>query len=118
SGNWSGTFDFGTDSNNPNDSNHPFANALLGVFKSYTESNTRPPLYESTTSYEWYAQDNWKVTRKLTLDLGVRFGWATPFYSARRQEAGFVPSTWIAADAVRFISPVKINNVRQGQDPV
>jgi hypothetical protein len=118
SGKWNGSYDFTVDSANPNDTQNPFANALLGVFKSYSESNTRPPLYENSTSYEWYAQDNWKINRKLTLDLGVRFGWSTPFYSPRRQEAGFVPSTWIAANAIHFISPVKINNVRQGQDPV
>ena len=55
-------FDFSTDTNNPNDANHPFANALLGNFKSYTESNNRPPLYENTTSLEWFVQDNWKVS--------------------------------------------------------
>lgn len=118
SGTWNGKYDFTVDSNNPNDTQNPFSNALLGVFKSYTESNARPPLYEYSTSYEWYAQDNWKINRKLTLDLGVRFGWSTPFYSPRRQEAGFVPSTWVGSQAVRFITPVKINGVRQGQDPV
>src|SRR5438876_9038875 len=94
SGNWAGTLDFSTDTNNPNESGHPYANALLGNFKSYTESNTRPPLYESTNSLEWFAQDNWKVSRRLTLDLGVRFGWSQPFHSFRRQEAGFVPDRW------------------------
>ena len=118
SGKWNGTFDFTVDSNNPNDTQNPFSNALLGVFKSYTESNTRPPLYENTTSHEWYLQDNWKVTHRLTLDVGVRFGWSTPFYSPRRQEAGFVPSRWDPAQAVRFITPVKPGSVRQGQDPV
>ncbi len=32
-----GTFDFGRDGNNPFDSNHPFANALLGNFRQYSE---------------------------------------------------------------------------------
>jgi hypothetical protein len=118
SGNWSGTFDFGTDSNNPNDSNHPFANALLGNFKSYLESNTRPPLYESTRSFEWFAQDNWKVTRRLTLDLGIRFGWSEPFHSFRRQEAGFVPATWNPANIIQLMTPVRIGNVRKAQNPL
>ncbi len=118
SGKWNGTYDFTVDSNNPNDSQNPFSNALLGVFKSYTESNTRPPLYENQMSHEWYAQDNWKVSKRLTIDLGLRFGWSTPFYSPRRQEAGFVPSMWNPAQAVRFISPVKVGSLRQGQDPV
>jgi len=118
SGTWNGTYDFTVDSVNPNDTQNPFSNALMGVFKTYKESNNRPPLYEQSFSYEWFAQDSWKVTRNLTLDYGVRFGWSTPFYSSRNQEAGFVPSMWNPKNAVRFISPVKINGTRVGQDPL
>jgi len=118
SGDWAGTVDFSTDSNNPGDANHPFANALLGNFKSYKEANTRPPLYENSKSLEWFAQDNWKVSRRLTLDAGVRFGWSTPFYSPRRQEAGFVPSLWNPAQQVSLMTPVRINNVRRAQNPL
>ncbi len=118
SGTWAGTLDFSTDANNPNESNHPYANALLGNFKTYTESNSRPPLYEQTTSLEWFAQDNWKISRKLTLDMGVRFGWSQPFYSPRRQEAGFVPGTWDSAKTVQLMTPVRINNVRKAQHPL
>ena len=38
---FSGTFNFQQDVNNPFDTNYPFANAALGVFDSYTESNAR-----------------------------------------------------------------------------
>jgi hypothetical protein len=116
-GNWNGTVDFSTDSNNPNDANHPFANALLGNFKSYTEANTRPPLYEGTTSVEWFVQDNWKVTRKLTLDIGSRFGWSQPWHSFRRQEAGFVPWLWDPKKTIQLMLPVRVNNVRKAQNP-
>jgi hypothetical protein len=118
SGDWAGTLDFSTDTNNPGDANHPFANALLGNFKSYKESNTRPPLYENSTSLEWFAQDNWKVTRRFTLDLGLRFGWSTPFYSPRRQEAGFVPGLWDPSQHVLLMNPVRINNTRRAQNPL
>ncbi len=117
SGVWNGTYDFTVDSANPGDTNHPFANALVGSFKSYRESNTRPPLYENTVSHEWYVQDNWKIHRRLTLDFGMRFGWSTPFYSPRRQEAGFVPALWDPSRAVQFISPARVNNTRVGRDP-
>ena len=118
SGTWNGTYDFTVDAVNPNDTQNPFSNALLGVFKTYKESNNRPPLYEQSFSYEWYVQDSWKVKRNFMFDYGIRFGWSTPFYSPRRQEAGFVPGMWNPAKAVRFISPARVNNVRVGQDPV
>ena len=117
-GNWNGTVDFSTDSSNPGDTNHPFANALLGNFKSYTEANTRPPLYEGTTSVESFVQDNWKITRRLTLDIGARIGWSQPWHSLRRQEAGFLPGLWNPAKAIRLMVPVRVNNTRMAQDPV
>jgi hypothetical protein len=117
-GNWNGTFTFSTDTNNPNDAGHSFANALLGNFTSYTESNTRPPLYETSKSIEGFAQDNWKITRRLTLDLGLRLGWSTPFYSQRRQEAGFVPWLWNPKDTIKLMTPVRVNNARRAQDPI
>ena len=67
-GNFAGTLDFSRDSNNPQDSSTPYSNAILGVLKSYAESSSRLPIYGFTTGVEWYAQNNWKVSRKLTVD--------------------------------------------------
>jgi hypothetical protein len=39
-----------------------------------------------------FAQDDWKVTPKLTLNLGVRYDFATPPYSAKNQLANFDPA--------------------------
>ena len=39
-----------------------------------------------------FAQDDWKITRKLTLNLGLRYDFATPPYSAKNQLANFDPS--------------------------
>jgi len=86
-------------------------------FQQYTESSSRPPLYENTTGVEWFAQDNWKVRRGLTLDFGVRFGWSRPWHSIRRQEAGFLPGLWDPAQAVVLMPGVRISNVRQARDP-
>jgi len=118
SGTFTGRFYFDTDTNNPLDSGYAYSNAVLGNFRYYTESSTRPPLHEFTTSLEWFAQDNWKVNRRLTLDVGLRWGWSTPFYSNSREEAGFVPALYDLKQRVSLIQPVLVNRVRMGRNPV
>ena len=103
--NFAGTLAFGSDSNNPGDTGYAYSNALIGTLANYTESNQRPPVYEYTTSAEWFAQDSWRVSRKLTLDLGVRFGWGQPWHSVQNLEASFLPGMWNPAQAVRLIGP-------------
>ena len=39
-----------------------------------------------------FAQDDWKLTPKLTLNLGLRYDFATPPYSAKNQLANFDPA--------------------------
>ena len=68
-----GSYNFGTDSNNPSNSGDGFANALLGNFDSFNQSTARTVFNVSYWNVEFYAQDSWRATRKLTLDLGVRF---------------------------------------------
>ncbi len=117
-GNFAGAFNFGRDVNNPNDANHPYANALLGNFASYTESTTRPWVQARSTLVEWYAQDNWKASRRLTLDYGVRFGWAQPYHGSRREEAAWVPGRFDPAKQVRLIEPVGVGSNRVGRHPI
>ena len=113
-----GTFSFSTDANNPNDSGHPFANALLGNYDTYTEPSARILNDQRQTVIEWFAQDNWKVSRKLTLDLGVRFSWSTPWADpAPQEEAGFAPSQWNRAQAVSLLMPVISGGKRVAIDP-
>lgn len=55
-----------------------YANFLLGDFASSTQT---PSYLFSREGYQlWglFAQDSWKVTRKLTVDYGLRWDYATP----------------------------------------
>lgn len=70
SGTYGGSFHFGRDVNNPFDSNYAYANALLGNFQSYTESDTRPSNEGRKSVLGWHVQNTWKANRKLTLDFG------------------------------------------------
>ena len=79
SGGHMGQFNFNRDRNNPLDSNHPFANAILGNFFSYQESSARTRGEAAIQSFEWFAQDSWRATKRLNIDFGVRFYSFTPY---------------------------------------
>jgi Carboxypeptidase regulatory-like domain len=77
--NFAGVFDFSNDVNNPLSAGSPFATAILGNFTSYTEAAGKARALGKRQMVEWYAQDTWKVNRKLTLTYGMRFSWFTPY---------------------------------------
>jgi len=92
--------------NNPNNTGHPYSNALLGEFNTYSQPNIGvfQGQYRST-NVEWYAQDNWKVTSRLTLDYGLRFNLVYPQFDAREQDYYFVPERFNPAQTVRLYRP-------------
>ncbi|MCU1234701.1 MAG: TonB-dependent receptor, plug, partial [Candidatus Solibacter sp.] len=116
--NFAGSMVFTQDGNNPLDTGYAYSNALLGVLDNYSEPSSRAGLYETTTSLEWYAQDTWKISRKLTMDAGVRFAFSQPWHSQHNQEAGWVPSTWNPANAAILMQPTLVGTTRMGLDPI
>ncbi len=84
-----GNIDFSRDTNNPGDTRHPFANALLGNFRTFAQTSASLLPEYPYTQVEWFAQDTWKVTRKLTLNYGLRMAWIQPLYDKLDQMANF-----------------------------
>ena len=75
---YNATILFDRDPLNLGDTGWPFSNALLGNFQQYQQfSKTVLPTapYWNT---EWYGQDTWKMTPKLTLNYGLRVNVVTP----------------------------------------
>ena len=116
-GPWAGQFTFNTDVNNPFDTNHSYANALIGSFNNYTEIDAFSEVKGRRNIAEFYLQDTWKANRRLTLDYGVRFLWYTPWFSTQ-PSAVFVPERYDASKVARLYQPAWINNVNVALDPV
>jgi hypothetical protein len=85
---------------------HPYANALLGNFQQYQETQFRPHTNIEQDMVQWYGQDQWKFNRRLTLNYGVRFGWHTPFYQRDKVGSSFDPSLYDTSHPQRFYIPV------------
>ena len=117
---FSGTFAFGRDVNNPLDSNYAYSNALLGNFASYRESTTRYGANMRQSFVEWFVQDNWKVTRRFTLDYGVRFSWYNNMYANNDgQQSLFALDRYSPAKAPAMYRPaLDPSGARRAQNPL
>ncbi|MBE3135223.1 MAG: TonB-dependent receptor, partial [Acidobacteria bacterium] len=113
---FNGAINFDNSSSNPFDSQNGFANAALGVYNSFSQASTYAKPEWQYANIEWYLQDNWKTTDKLTLDYGVRFYYVTPQWDGTGQASTFLPEKFSASTAVRLFRPAVINGVRVGYD--
>jgi carboxypeptidase family protein len=75
-----------------------FADFLLGDAKSYTELAVQDHGFWNNVSWAAYFQDNWRVNRKLTLNLGVRWDGIPHTYEANNRMGNFYPSLYNPAD--------------------
>ncbi|MDP2897665.1 MAG: carboxypeptidase regulatory-like domain-containing protein [bacterium] len=113
-----GNFDFGRNVNNPLDTGYAYSNAMLGVFDTYRETTSFTSVEWRMRNIEWFLQDSWKATRRLTLDVGMRLMLVVPMYERDNFLTGFVPSRWDPAKTVQLIQPTIVGGKRVGIHPV
>jgi hypothetical protein len=94
SSDYTGEYNFGHNSDNPLSTGNGYANALLGVFTTYSERNERIDRDERHWYGGWYAQDSWRLTSRVTLDYGLRVEHHGAIYEARDENSGFDPDLW------------------------
>ena len=109
-GKWSGGLDFGNGTGNgftvsapgnlgTGNTNFAYANALLGNFNNYTESKARNFTNSQIRLWQFYGQDEWRMTRRFTFNYGLRIETHTPFFQLDGQGSNFDPARFDPAKA-------------------
>ena len=85
------------------DQGNPFADILLGI-GDYGGISVYPAVANKSMETAFYAQDEWKVSKKLTLSLGLRYEWSDPYTERhnRLQFSDFTGSSGISIPAFNF----------------
>jgi hypothetical protein len=81
-----------------------FADMLLGTPNSYQELAVQDHGLWNNVSWAAYVQDNWRVNRRLTLNLGLRWDGVPHTYEANNRMGNFYPNLYNAANAATFDS--------------
>jgi hypothetical protein len=90
-----------------NPTGNPFASLLFGYSDNInggdngvSSINIYPAVANKSKETGFYFQDDWKVTSKLTLNLGLRYEWSTPYTerSNRIQFSDFTGSSGMSID--------------------
>ena len=106
--NYTGAYDFSSGgAAMGSDTQDGYANAYLGNFNNYNEGQRALGDWRFW-EVEAFVQDNWRVNRRLTLDLGIRAYHMPPITNINSGENGaavFVRSNYVAATAARIYYP-------------
>ncbi len=103
-----GQYNFSDNTQNPFDTQFGFANAATGVYNTFNQASAYVIGKYRYNNVEFYAQDNWKVSSKLTLDYGMRFYWIQPQYDEDLQTGNFLPERFNSTNASALYRPVCI----------
>lgn len=87
-------------SGNPKSTGNAFADALLGNFRSYSEAQLDPIGLFRFWQVEAFVTDGWRVTPNLSVEVGLRYTYHYPTYTAGNNLTSFDPSRYDPAQAV------------------
>lgn len=80
------------------------ASLVQGNFSAYTEGSSIPTVQARFPQFETYVQDDWTLSRRLTVNLGVRWLFMPPISSWANNFAFFDPSLYDQSKAA-VVSP-------------
>src|SRR5579872_4651661 len=118
-GNQGGLFNLdGANPNNPSNVGYSFAEALLGHFDTSVQVTNFVDDSNTAKALQWYAQDNWRVSRKLSLNYGVRFSYDIPQAITGGQGAILHFDKYDPSAAPVLFQPVLVNGERMMKNPL
>ena len=89
---YGGSYSFGTgQTNNGSSGGNSFASFILGLIGGYTNTPSPVPGYYRWHYYSGYFQDDIKLSRGLTLNVGMRYEYQTPRIEQRENQGTFIP---------------------------
>lgn len=91
-----------------------FADFLLGDAKKYQELAVQDKGYWNNVSWATYVQDNWRVNRRLTLNLGLRWDGVPHTYEANDRMGNFYANLYNPAAAAQLNPDGTINQNSPG----
>ncbi|MEO7190788.1 MAG: carboxypeptidase regulatory-like domain-containing protein [Vicinamibacterales bacterium] len=111
---------------NPFDTSFGFANAAIGSFSSFQQNERYAETSAIYANREFYMQDNWRASSRLTFDYGLRFVNQVPQYDQLGQLSNFLPNKWSVAAAPTLYTVGCLNNAatcsgntnRQAKNPL
>ena len=80
------------------------ADLLLGYAKSYNQLDLEDRTHTRTTTMSFYATDNWRASKRLTLNLGFRWEIVPHAYDVQNRLSNFYPNLYNPANAAEFNS--------------
>jgi Carboxypeptidase regulatory-like domain len=110
SGSYPGYLTFDPNKDNATTGN-PFADLLLGNIYSFGQQDHLLKYYNRYKLYEPYFQDDWRITNRLTLNLGIRLSLYETYREKQKQAFNFDPKHYVAGqttvnqdDSVNFLT--------------
>ncbi|QNI38345.1 TonB-dependent receptor [Edaphobacter sp. 4G125] len=93
-----------------------FADFLWGASSAYSLSSYFVAQLRNRSNFA-YLQDDWKVSPKLTLNIGLRYEYTTPYWEEKNRQANFNPSLANASDPRTAMVPVSSTGNKYGYEP-